>query len=265
MALLLMSNQRSCWRKLSNMEEELLYHYTSLETLYAIISNIKPTSENEAYFTLRATHASFLNDLNEGRLLPEALKEIGINENKLWLSLDRTGYPFVLSLSELCDDLNMWRCYADQGRGVAIGLDMPILDEEYHTYSKGKLDICKYVSKDELVDTLKKEGAEKIITDGNVLSLDRFIVDKLLVYKDKTFTAEREWRIHVVDTEDKFRVSLNSDLIIPFKELKIPIVALKSITLGAKCEYERNHFSLSRILSKYSQRIKIQKSHVPLT
>lgn len=104
------------------MEEELLYHYTSLETLYAIISNIKPTSENEAYFTLRATHASFLNDLNEGRLLPEALKEIGINENKLWLSLDRTGYPFVLSLSELCDDLNMWRCYADQGEVSLLDL-----------------------------------------------------------------------------------------------------------------------------------------------
>lgn len=72
---------------------------------------------------------------------------IGINENKLWLSLDRTGYPFVLSLSELCDDLNMWRCYADQGRGVAIGLDKPILDEEYHTYSKGKLIFVNMLAK----------------------------------------------------------------------------------------------------------------------
>lgn len=247
------------------MEDELLYHYTSLETLYVIISNIKPTSKNDAYFTLRATHASFLNDLNEGRLLPETLNEIGKNENKLWLSLDRTGYPFVLSLSELCDDLNMWRCYADQGRGVAIGLDKSTLYEEYHTYSKGKLDICRYVSKDELVDMLKAEKTEKIINDDNVLSLDRLIVDKLLVYKDKSFAAEREWRIHVMDTEDKFRVNPNSDLIIPFKELKIPLTALKRITLGPKCEYERNQFSLSRILSKYSQRIRIQKSLVPLT
>lgn len=68
-----------------------------------------------------------------------------------------------------------------------------------------------------------------------------------------------------MDTEDKFRVNPNSDLIIPFKELKIPLAALKSITLGPKCEYERNHFSLSRILSKYSQRIRIQKSLVSLT
>lgn len=165
------------------MEPDILYHYTSLDALYAIISNIKSVSNEEAYFTLRATHASFLNDLNEGRLLLEALKEIGINENKLWFSLDRTGYPFVLSLSELCDDLNMWRCYADQGRGVAIGLDKPILDEEYQTYSKGKLNISKYVSKDELFDILKEDGSEKIITDNNVLSLDRLIVDKLLVYK----------------------------------------------------------------------------------
>lgn len=247
------------------MEPDILYHYTSLDALFSIITNIDYEDESNVSFTLRATHASFLNDLNEGRLLLEALKEIGINENKLWFSLDRTGYPFVLSLSELCDDLNMWRCYADQGRGVAIGLDKPILDEEYQTYSKGKLDICKYVSKDELFDILKEDGSEKIITNKNVLSLDRLIVDKLLVYKDKSFTAEREWRIHVMDTEDKFRVNPNSDLIIPFKELKIPLAALKSITLGPKCEYERNHFSLSRILSKYSQRIKIQKSHVPLT
>lgn len=30
-----------------------------------------------------------------------------------------------------------------------------------------------------------------------------------------------------MDTEDKFRVNPNSDLIIPFKELKIPLAALK--------------------------------------
>ena len=54
-----------------------LYHYTSLETLHAIISEIDNSDSHFVYFKLRATNAYYLNDLTEGRLLLSALKKLG--------------------------------------------------------------------------------------------------------------------------------------------------------------------------------------------
>lgn len=89
------------------MEPDILYHYTSLDALFSIITNIDYEDESNVSFTLRATHASFLNDLNEGRLLSEALRKLGVSEVMLWSAEAIQGYPFVLSLSELNDNLNM--------------------------------------------------------------------------------------------------------------------------------------------------------------
>lgn len=61
------------------MEPDILYHYTSLDALFSIITNIDYEDESNVSFTLRATHASFLNDLNEGRLLSEALRKLGVS------------------------------------------------------------------------------------------------------------------------------------------------------------------------------------------
>ena len=66
------------------MEPDILYHYTSLDALFSIITNIDYEDESNVSFTLRATHASFLNDLNEGRLLSEALRKLGVSEVMLW-------------------------------------------------------------------------------------------------------------------------------------------------------------------------------------
>lgn len=107
-----------------------LYHYTSIETLYALIKGIEVESEESIRLTLWATHAGFLNDLTEGQLLAKALKKIGAPSGLLDTLIGMLGFPFVISLSELDDDLNMWRCYANQGKGVAIGLDQDIMRPE---------------------------------------------------------------------------------------------------------------------------------------
>lgn len=85
-----------------------LYHYTTIETLHAIVSNIQAEHEESIQFSLWATHAGFLNDLSEGQLLAKALKRLGVHEGILNTLIGMQGYPFVISLSELDDDLNMW-------------------------------------------------------------------------------------------------------------------------------------------------------------
>lgn len=238
----------------------LLYHYTSIQALFAIINGINKEDCENVHFKLRATHSSFLNDETEGRLLPNVLAELGVNKNILFILESIQGYPFVVSLSELADDLNMWRCYANQGSGVAIGLDYAELEQAY------KPEKVEYTTHEELLEELKSQGIEQYIGKEDVLPLAR-IIAKALIYKHSSFEAEKEWRIYDHSTEDKFRFS--SELIISYKEFKICTSAIKSITLGPKCDYEKNQFSIARMLkSKISyeelEHIQFLKSNVPL-
>lgn len=246
-----------------------LYHYTSIETLYAIINNINKEDENSIRFTLRATHAGFLNDLTEGQLLVSALKRIGTPVRLLNTLIDMQGYPFVVSLSELDDDLNMWRCYANQGKGVAIGLAKDVIVDaiNYQVWSNvADFDNCKYFSEDELVEYLKSRGVESMLKGSDLKPLAKLLSEALL-FKNKSFAAEKEWRIYANYEETEFRVADN--LIIPYYEIFLPIEAMTSITFGPKCDYLRNSFSAFRMLASVigeerSNIIKLKKSQVPL-
>ena len=252
------------------MKPNLLYHYTSIEALYAIIDEIynkygeDKDAPTELLFKLRATHASYLNDFSEGRLLPEALKILGANEELLFIIQNTLGYPFVVSLSELGDDLNMWRCYANKGKGISLGIDRAELDNAVKEENDCRLDKCKYVTINELVKLFREKQAEKMIASKDIKSLYQ-LLRELLIYKDNSFRAEEEWRIHDFNYETNYRIGNN--LIIPYREIKIPVSAIQTITIGPKCDYEKNHFSLYRMLNTKLppyHRVKIIRSNVPL-
>lgn len=247
-----------------------LFHYTTIETLYAIIKGINNDDENAIRFTLRATHAGFLNDLTEGQLLGNALRKLGVSEGLLDILNSIQGYPFVVSLSELEDDLNMWRCYSNQGKGIAIGLDKDVIvDTMKHQLWGAVADFnqCKYCTEDELVDYLKSNNFKSALDNKNddILPLSRLMA-RALEYKNKSFEAEKEWRIYVNFNETDFRVS--DDLVIPYYNILLPIEAIVSITFGPKCNYLKNCFSTYRLIkSKIGQRverIELKQSQVPL-
>lgn len=243
-------------------EPSSLYHYTSLETLFAIINNINNDDPNNVYFTLRATHASFLNDDTEGKLLPNVLHDLGVIDSTLLILQSLQGYPFVCSLSELDDDLNMWRCYANDGKGVAIGLSYSELKALFNE----KIEKIKYVSNEELKRALISEEILQMLQKEDTSPLSR-LLNKALYFKHPSFSAEKEWRIADHSLEQGFGVS--NGFIKPYIELRIPTSAIESITLGPKCEYTKNRFSLYRMLkSKISpseqNKLQIIKSQVPL-
>ena len=244
-------------------EPSTLYHYTSLETLFAIINNINNDDPNNVYFTLRATHASFLNDDTEGKLLPNVLHDLGVTDSSLLILQSLQGYPFVCSLSELDDDLNMWRCYANDGKGVAIGLNY----SELKSILNDKLTKIEYASHDELKKRLISGGIKQMLHAEDKLPLSRLLYEALS-YKHPSFSAEKEWRIYKYFIENGFRIS--NGQIIPFLELHISVSAMETILLGPKCEFEKNRFSIYRMLkNKISStdlnHIKIIKSNIPLT
>lgn len=246
-----------------------LYHYTSIETLYAVIKGIEAENDESIRFTLWATHAGFLNDLTEGQLLANTLKRLGAPVGLLNNLIGMLGYPFVVSLSELDDDLNMWRCYANQGKGVAIGLDKEVIEDAIkHQVWCNVADFgkCDYYSEEELVEYLKRNGVEAKLKDDNLLPLSK-LLSKALLFKNKSFIAEEEWRIYANYLESGFRVADN--LIVPYYKVFLPIEAMTFITFGPKCDYVKNSFSVYRMLASIigeecANGIELNKSTVPL-
>lgn len=236
-----------------------LYHYTSIEALCAIINSI---DENGELFTLRATHASYLNDMTEGTLLPEVLGQLGAKDVFLQLLPALEGYPFVLSLSQLENDLNMWRCYANEGCGVTLGIDYEKLSEAFPQQLKQ----CSYIDVEKLLDKYNTHEVKKTIEDKNLIPLAKLLRD-IYYYKDPSFQAEQEWRIFERGIPSDFTIQKGT--LTPYLPLKIPVAALNSITFGPKCDFERNCFAFARMLkgmvkTEDATRIQFLSSNIPL-
>lgn len=242
-----------------NKIPNFLYHYTSIEAVLAIIKSLGNKDNEYNNITLRATHVSFLNDLTEGCLLPKALVSCGIPERPISIMLCCSGYPFILSFSELDDDLNMWRCYAQDGKGVSLSFDTNYFSLD----AESRLEECAYITPEALKDMLlSKVNLEELRQTGNTLPLGRFLQDACK-YKDSSFHAEKEWRIIKSGSIDDFRTS--EETIIPYAEIKVPKEALVSIRLGPKCHFDKNAFSLNRLLYKYGMgHVQIEQSDIPL-
>ena len=246
-----------------------LYHYTSIESLYAMLNGINNDDFENVYLTLWATHASFLNDLTEGRMLPNVLRKLGVPEDTLYVLELIKGFPFVASFSELEDDLNMWRCYANNGFGVSIAFDKEEIEKaltEIDFNSNAKLEQSQYTSEEDLIKKLETENFADLIKDRNLLPLSR-LISKHLIYKHESFSAEKEWRILLSDVSPQLRYSNNN--IIPYRDIRIPTKAITGIIFGPKCDFEKLNFSTfqllkSKIKSVELNTIKLEKSIIPL-
>lgn len=238
---------------------EYLYHYTSTDALMSILQSMSSCREGDdtQYITLRATHASYLNDKVEGVLLKKALEELGQRSDILNVLECCSGYPFVFSFSELEDDLNMWRCYAAEATGVAIGFDLRI--PEFDLILKK----CEYITQKKLVEKYKDLKCMRPGYDCTQLAR---VLQNLFCYKDIAFEAENEWRF--IEQNVPHRYFLRSKTIVPYVEIKVPVSAIVSITFGPLADYERNKFSVSTILKgkvgDMLKGIELKKSNVPL-
>jgi hypothetical protein len=96
----------------------LVYHYTSMSGLKAIVESGR----------LRATHYDYLNDPDElvycKKLWGDHLRIANPDDG----DVPFFGEAYIVSFSELEDDLTLWRTYGDNGAGVSIGVP---LDSEF--------------------------------------------------------------------------------------------------------------------------------------
>lgn len=123
---------------------DIVYHYTSLETLRCIFERY---TEDNPFITFWASNCTFMNDpreISEGidlvrETLTEKLPKIhkdkakiiltnSSNELKDFLLIGTTtgqsNVPYAISFSRNGDNLNMWRMYGDGGKGIALGFNI---------------------------------------------------------------------------------------------------------------------------------------------
>ena len=239
------------------MTGELLYHYTSIESLHKILLG---DGEN---IVLRATHANFMNDPDEfefvNKIITETLHEYElehqISEKKSDVLFGRGGIfgsfaylpgePFILSLSEHQDDLSMWRAYGHDGNGVCIGLDKEMLmsyskDPEVTNTILLKCEYCKEMVEEDFrqywkdnYNDFKIEKSEngRITTGFNDGSLFFSMSKYGFSTKSNSYSSEAEWRLCTNEWRN-YQFRTKGNLFVPFIEHKFRKKILRKIVIG---------------------------------
>lgn len=273
--------------------KNIVYHYTSLETLKWIFDNF---SNDKPYITFWASNCTFMNDpqeISEGiELVRDILdKELPINhKDKAEIILQNTtndlkdflligtvtgqsDIPYAISFSRNEDNLNLWRMYGDSGRGVALGFDIDCLrladasiikciyNQDDDALIKFKSALIKEFSS--LYDALNPPPESMPLeVYAEIMSLGPLCryVSKI---KHSCYGYEDEYRLVKNCKKPKFRVI--NGVLIPYTEVDIPIESLQDIVMGPDCD-KRNLNSLKLFFaSKGLNRIedKLRHSSIP--
>ena len=195
----------------------VLYHYTSMQALLAIVASGR----------IRASHIRYLNDSSEVMWMWQAVvqqlerKKMSADtpeQAKLFAQLldevenRRHRGEFVASFSECGDDLSQWRAYCSTGPSFSIGFDAAALRTQWVSnpnggepfFVGGSLKKVQYLENE---DTAKLEAdldaileLSPSITHGfhGPVSREDVVVAWLSViapnFKHAAFRAENEWR-----------------------------------------------------------------------
>lgn len=275
---------------------EKLYHYTSIEALYNMLEKSILTDEetNIKYLNLWATHIEYLNDETERKLFINMLIEETIIYSKkqgITLSYDQIKKietlcnidAYIISLSELQDDLNMWRGYGGNGVGVNLEFDFHKLlpFNKILKSSKLKLEqvynpiICKYfqpkecnietsliervynycINNTEIIDYKQTIKEASLITDINRLAT---------ISKHAAYISEKEWRFVCKSCPSIPKYIHSNGIIKPYIEFPIPLSSITAITIGPCIKEEYGINGIEQFVKrKLGADVKFRYSEIP--
>lgn len=259
----------------------VLYHYTSMNALFEILKKVESRDDT---IRLRATHASFMNDPKEYQYFMECVVEIlreeGLfsedEEPELWSYLKRhykimdmlDSEPVIFSLSESRDSLPMWQAYGQRGQGIAIAFASHNLEElkpawnlEECCYDVAE-DIKKNIDVDEIKACFSRDTRGDLQLDIN--KLRRPTQKSRAKFKHPAYHYEREWRmVQYMPKEYEFRESRG--LIIPYKEIEIPVSAVIEVMIGPTAYPNLSVKSLHIFLESRNISFNLLPSAIPYT
>lgn len=250
------------------MKEKIYYHYCSVDTFYNIIQTStlrlgNPLSMNDSaeIIWLLKMVKTYIQEKTEYMNIIKYWDLVEKNTQKLLQELD---LPYILCLSKNNDVLSQWRSYADDGKGVSLGIDVNAL-LGYNVEMLSGQDII-YDTKEQInllktkINNTLLAQLEKIIVNKNekeIFGETRKVVSHILsesvVCKNPAFQEENEFRISCKPkvsndkkiSEIKFRT--DGEMILPYREIcfyDIRHSIIKNITIGPKSKINNRNLWL---------------------
>lgn len=253
-----------------------LLHYTSWNSFCGMIQPILNNEEGiNKELCFHASHIYAMNDMTEGKLIFDFFftgsKILDDIEGKMEEVRKETGEPYVVSFSRSTKDIEqnnipMWMMYADGGKGVCLHFDYESIKENIN--DNVKMVECKYQNLEEIKknarekrDTIKKDHKKGI-------DITHQLQEMLLEapsYKWKNWKYEKEWRLVCVSKSPKFKVGRLG--LVPYQEIKLPLSALKQITIGPCANQEVIEHTLNilkRNIGEEAINLKIDSSNLKI-
>jgi hypothetical protein len=237
----------------SGEEPEVVYHYTTMDTMLKIVESA----------SIWATSIKYLNDTSEGdhfldlilRRLPDYIRErprgpedVGILQDVLNMPQPSEfesfrHRPFVASFSRDDDSLPQWRSYCANGNGVAIGFLIGCLRrgnvEIGHGFNPRVLcneieyvDSFNVKSIDDIISVAVRAAAfaarTHILEDGMSRGqvFRRYAESAAYIKKHPSFSNEREFRLLVhtfgVSRYSQFQFRATRSTLVPYVQVSIP-------------------------------------------
>lgn len=267
--------------------ENIFYHYCSLDTLHKIIEGK----------TIRLSNIDRMNDSNEGKDIEKFAKDIIDDISESLKELYHNQRIYISCFSKGRDILSQWRAYGDDGRGVAIGFNLSelqipkiILNEDYQlvlTHMLGHAEVIytstekeKTVAKIDTTPRMRRlnPGGVQAMSTGSLNEFSEVLKLKP-IFKDEYFIEEKEVRLiyYCMDSEliknkikplnyapksnydyklnDKFKYIVKNNQIVDYIELNIAKEnenisnkLIKEIVLGPKAYIDTDDYILRKFL-----------------
>ncbi|WP_346859352.1 DUF2971 domain-containing protein [uncultured Draconibacterium sp.] len=265
-------------------DTNILYHYTSMSTLQAILNRVETAEKDSNCFILRGTDIEYLNDKTEFILASQILSEelckyedsLENKENKHIAKVLTPEYlrnfstffghstvPFVTSFSENANSLPMWNTYGNSGKGVAIGIErISFKDFDYQLKSSTPTWVkCAYDSKllTEILSRAAKDIYKMFEKTKSGIKFNGFPNTKSIsayfcLLKHFAFEYEQEWRLvksyDEIEAKKEIKFHESNGLLKPYVEHSFPKSILKEVIIGPSSEKEISKKSLIMSLKR---------------
>ncbi|MGR5268049.1 DUF2971 domain-containing protein [Vibrio astriarenae] len=265
------------------MNEDTIYHYTSVDGLLGVLKNKEIWFTDYEYLNDNGEFVKARSKLTE-KLTLLSFEKARMNLDLLFGQIEVKYSLCVCSFSNICDSLTQWRFYGDDCKGSCIGFRPSILrlnsndcqlNGTTQPYFNGSLVLsetfmCDYSSLENYVDKVIEEFDTFIeeleqVEGDDIYTLDSLpqkskhdlfkLIKQLFAWKHSDFESEKETRSIALVPSEQLKYRISQDTIVPYYSRKLENLLVNNsinvIVLGAKCNV-RNALSVSRLTSQYS-------------
>ena len=245
----------------------------------SIFGMLQSYSKDNPYCTMWASNVLFMNDASEYQFGIDVCKELAMQyegeehiddgfahifNSNFWHKKE-LDYPYIISFSERVDSAAIWNMYSNNGGGIAIIFDAEKLRKTPRTW----LEKCWYCK--EADNLLFNPNTRALITHlynhclntpcpeerpdsvpeqnfKNIMHAMHFQFEVSPKIKHASFDYEAEWRLTIYGVDaPKFRCK--NGVIMPYKEVNIPIDAIEGFVIGPTANFEYIQKSLRLYLT----------------